>query len=63
MRTLLITAIGISLIQLLYLSLEGISSTLAKYNYCYDAVLTTKYDLPKPDFTEYGLKLEPECKK
>ena len=20
------------------------------------------YDLPKPDFTEYGLKSEPECK-
>ena len=63
MRTLLITAIGISLmIQLLYLSLVGLSSTLAKYDYCYDTVMATKYDLPKPDFTEYGLKSEPECK-
>ena len=63
MRTLLIAAIGISLmIKLLYLSLEGLSSTLAKYDYCYDTVMATKYDLPKPDFTEYGLKSEPECK-
>ncbi len=63
MRTLLITAIGISLIQLLYVSLEGLSSTFAKYNYCYDTVMATKYYLPKPDFTKYRLKSEPECKK
>ena len=63
MRTLLIAAIGLaSMIQLLYLSLVGLSSTLAKYDYCYDTVMATKYDLPKPDFTEYGLKSEPECK-
>ena len=63
MRTLLIAAIGFGLlIQLLYLSLEGLSSTLAKYDYCYDAVMAAKYNLPKPDFTEYGLKSEPECK-
>ena len=69
MRTLLIAAIGISLmIKLLYLSLEGLSSTLAKYDYCYDTVMADKYakyadgGLPKPDFTEYGLKSEPECK-
>ena len=69
MRTLFITAIGFGLlIQLLYLSLVGLSSTIAKYDYCYDAVMADKYakyaeyDLPKPDFTEYGLKSEPECK-
>lgn len=63
MRTLLITAIGFGLlIQLLYLSLAGLSSTLAKYDYCYDAVMAAKYDVSKPDFTEYGLKSEPECK-
>ena len=63
MRTLFIAAIGLALmIELLYLSLAGLSSTLAKYDYCYDAVMATKYDLPKPDFTEYGLKSEPECK-
>ena len=69
MRTLLIAAIGFGLlIQLLYLSLVGLSSTIAKYDYCYDAVMAAKYakyaeyDLPKPDFTEYGLKSEPECK-
>ena len=63
MRTLLIAAIGISLmIKLLYLSLEGLSSTIAKYDYCYDTVMAAKYDLPKPDFAEYGLKSEPECK-
>ena len=40
MRTLLIAAIGFGLmIQLLYLSLAGLSSTLAKYDYCYDAVM------------------------
>ena len=70
MRTLLIATIGLALlIELLYLSLVGLSSTLAKYDYCYDAVMAAKYakyaeyDLPKPDFTEYGLKSEPECNK
>ena len=63
MRTLFIAAIGLALmIELLYLSLAGLSSTLAKYDYCYDAVMATKYDLSRPDFTEYGLKSEPECK-
>ena len=63
MKTLLIAAIGLaSMIQLLYLSLAGLSSTIAKYDYCYDAVMAAKYNLPKPDFTEYGLKSEPECK-
>ena len=64
MRTLCIAAIGFGLlIQLLYLSLVGLSSTIAKYDYCYDAVMAAKYNLPKPDFTEYGLKSEQECKK
>ena len=63
MRTLLIAAIGLGLaIELLYLSLAGLSNTLAKYDYCYDTVMAAKYDLPKPDFTEYGLKSTPECK-
>ena len=63
MRTLCLTAIGFGLlIQLLYLSLAGLSSTIAKYDYCYDAVMATKYDLTQPDFTEYGLKSELECK-
>ena len=63
MRTLLIAAIGLALIiELLYLSLVGLSSTLAKYDYCYDAVMAAKYNLSQPDFTEYGLKSEPECK-
>ena len=63
MRTLLIATIGFGLIiKLLYLSLAGLSSTLAKYDYCYDAVMAAKYDVSKPDFTEYGLKSEPECK-
>ena len=63
MIKLLLAAIGLALmIALLYLSLAGLSSTLAKYDYCYDAVMAAKYDLPKPDFTEYGLKSEPECK-
>ena len=63
MRTLLITAIGLALIiELLYLALVGLSSTLAKYDYCYDAVMAAKYDLSQPDFAEYGLKSEPECK-
>ena len=68
MRTLLIAAIGLALMIGLYLSLVGLSSTLAKYDYCYDTAMADKYakyaeyDLPKPDFTEYGLKSEPECK-
>ena len=69
MKTLLLAAIGFGLlIQVLYLSLAGLSSTIAKYDYCYDTVMADKYakyadyDLPKPDFTEYGLKSEPECK-
>ena len=69
MRTLLIAAIGLALmIELLYLSLVGLSSTIAKYDYCYDTAIANKYakyaeyDLPKPDFTEYGLKSELECK-
>ena len=62
MKTLLIATIGLaSMIQLLYLSLAGLSSTIAKYDYCYDAVMAAKYDVSKPDFTEYGLKSEPEC--
>ena len=69
MRTLLITAIGLALmIELLYVTLVGLSSTLAKYDYCYDAAIADKYakyaeyDSTQPDFTEYGLKSEPECK-
>ena len=63
MRTLLITLIGINLmITLVYLSLEVLSNTIAKSNYCFDTVMATKYDLRKPDFTEYFLKSEPECK-
>ena len=69
MRTLLIAVIGLALmLGLLYLSLAGLSNTLAKYDYCYDTVMATKYakyaeyDVSKPDFTEYGLKSEPECK-
>ena len=69
MRTLLLAAIGLALmIELLYLSLLGLSSTLAKYDYCYDTAMADKYakyadyDFPKPDFKEYGLKSEPECK-
>ena len=63
MITLFIAAIGLALmIELLYLSLAGLSSTLAKYDYCYDAVMAAKYDLSQPDFAEYGLKSEPECK-
>ena len=68
MRTLLLIALWITLliallIEPLYLSLVRLSSTVAKYDYCYDTVMATKYYLPKPDFTEYGLKSEPECKK
>ena len=63
MKTLFIAAIGFGfIIELLYLSLGGLSSTIAKYDYCYDAVMAAKYNLTKPDFTEYGLKSEQECK-
>ena len=63
MRTLLITAIGLALlVELLYVSLLGLSSTLAKYDYCYDTAMAAKYDLSQPDFKEYGLKSTPECK-
>ena len=63
MRTLLIATIGFGLIiKLLYLSLAGLSSTIAKYDYCYDAVMADKYNLTQPDFAEYGLKSTPECK-
>ena len=63
MKTLLLATIGFGLLtQVLYLSLAGLSSTIAKYDYCYDAVMAAKYDLTKPDFTEYGLKSAPECK-
>ena len=56
MRTLLFGAIGLALL------IVGLSSTLAKYDYCYDAYMAANYALPKPDFAEYGLKSEPECK-
>ncbi len=62
MRNLLLAAIGLSLIiELLYVSLVGLSSILAKYDYCYDTAMATKYELPRPSFTEYGLKSAPEC--
>ena len=66
MRSLLIATIGFYLlIQVLYLSLSGLSNRIAKYDYCYDTVMAAKYntELHKPDFTEYGLKSEPECSK
>ena len=63
MRTLLIAVIGLALlVELLYVSLVGLSSTLAKYDYCYDTAMAAKYDVSKPDFTKYSLKSEPECK-
>ena len=62
MRTLLLAAIGLALIALLYLSLVGLSSIIAKYDYCDDTAIAAKYNLTKPDFTEYGLKSKPECK-
>ena len=62
MRTLCLAAIVFGLlIQVLYLSLVGLSSTLAKYDYCYDTTMAAKYNLHKPDFTEYDLKSIPEC--
>ena len=64
MRTLIIDTIGFGLIiGLLYLSFVWMSSTMKKADYCYDAVMAVKYNLHKPDFTEYGLKSEQECKK
>ena len=62
MKTLCLAAIGFSLlIQVLCLPIAGMSGTLAKYDYCYDTAMAAKYNLTKPDFTEYGLKSEPEC--
>ena len=63
MKTLLIDTILAGFMMLvLYLSLSGLSNTIAKYDYCSDAVIAAKYNLHKPDFTEYGLKSEQECK-
>ena len=63
MKTLCLAAIGFGLlIQVLYLPMPQLSRTLAKYDYCYDTAMATKYDLTVPDFTEYGLKSTPECK-
>ena len=63
MKTLLLAAIGLALIMLLLsLSLVPMSNTLAKHDYCYDTALAAKYNLTKPDFTEYDLKSKPECK-
>ena len=55
MKTLCLAAIGLALI------IVGLSSALSKYDYCYDTAMAAKYDLPKPDFTEYSLKSTPEC--
>ena len=55
MKTLCLAAIG------LYLPVVGLSSVLSKYDYCYDTAMAAKYDLHKPDFTEYSLKSTPEC--
>ena len=63
MKTLYLLAIGFGLlIQGLYLPVVGLSSVLSKYDYCYDTAMAAKYDLHKPDFTEYSLKSTPECK-
>ena len=62
MRNLFLAAIGLGSIVLLYLSLVPLSSGIAKYDYCYDTALAAKYNLTKPDFTEYSLKSKPECK-
>ena len=62
MRTLLLVAIVFGLnIELLYSPVVWLSSVLSKYDYCDDAAMAAKYDLHKPDFTEYGLKSTPEC--
>ena len=62
MRNLFLAAIGLDSIVLLCLSLVPLSSGIAKYDYCYDTAMAAKYDLTKPDFTEYGLHSKPECK-
>ena len=62
MRNLFLAAIGLGSIVLLYLSLVPMSRGIAKYDYCYDTALAAKYNLHKPDFTEYGLESEPVCK-
>ena len=63
MKTLLLAAIGFGLlIQVLHVPVAGLSRVLSKYDYCYDTAMAAKYDLHKPDFTEYGLKSTPECK-
>ena len=63
LRTLGLSAIRFGLlIQVLYLTVIGLSAVLSKYDYCDDTAMAVKYDLHKPDFTEYGLKSEPECK-
>ena len=49
------------LIPVLYLTVVGLSTVLSKHDYCDDAAMTVKYNLHKPDFTEYGLKSAPEC--
>ena len=62
MRTVVHASIWLGLISLpLYLSIVQINNTLAKYDYCDDAVMADKYYLPKPDFTEYGLGSKPKC--
>ena len=62
MKTLCLSAIRFGLlIQVLYLLVVGLSTALSKYDYCYDTAMAAKYDLHKPDFTEYGLKSTPEC--
>ena len=63
MKTLYLLAIRFGLlIIVLCVSVVGLSSVLSKYDYCYDTAMATKYDLHKPDFTEYSLKSTPECK-
>ena len=63
MKTLYLSAIRFGLlIPVLYLPITWMSGAIAKYDYCYDTVMAAKYDLHKPDFTEYGLKSTPECK-
>ena len=62
MKTLCLSAIRFGLlIPVLYLSVVGLSAVLSKHDYCYDTAMADKYDLHKPDFTEYGLKYTPEC--
>ena len=62
MRTLCLAAIGFGLlIQVLHVPVLTLSSVLSKYDYCYDTAMAAKYDLHKPDFTEYSLKSTPEC--